>query len=151
MRQKNAIEHFNLVTFTTRHHRKHEITRTVIAESDHLLPGGAIIGARNMRYVLFKVMLLKTQLRHVDIERFRQQRTNVANGLFALTKTNKVQNFGWIGDRILNFLHQICVAVLTNGNMLNIGNLYTNRIETRSYGQHRKTTKVLVAIQPLLG
>ena len=51
----------------------------------------------------------------------------------------------------MNFLHQICVAVLTNGNMLNVGNLCTNRIETRFYGQCRKATKVLVAIQPLLG
>ena len=79
VRQKNAIEYFNVVAFTTRHHRGNKIAGAVIAKTRRLLPGRAIISAGNMSDMMLEVMFLKPQLPGVDFQRFREQRTHVAH------------------------------------------------------------------------
>src|SRR5580658_4673936 len=96
------------------------------------------------------MVLLKTQLRGVGVERLDQQRSHITHGLFALAETNKIQNLGRIGERVLNFLREVRVAVLTNGYMFNIGNLRANCIQARSDRERRESAEVFMAVQPLL-
>ena len=123
VRKEYAVEHFNLVALTAGHHRGNKIARTVIAESSRLFPRRTVVRAGDVGDVVFEMVLLKTELRGIDIKRLGQQRTHVAHRLFALAKTNEVQNLGRIGEGVLNFLRKVRVAVLANGYVFHIRNL----------------------------
>ena len=84
-----------------------------------------------MRDVVFEVMLLKTELRGIDVERLGQQRAHVTHRFFALAQTNEIQNLGRIRKRVLNFLGEIRVAVLADRDVVDVGDLCAHRIQTR--------------------
>jgi hypothetical protein len=97
------------------------------------------------------VVLLKPKLRQVDFEGFGQQGSYVAHRFFALAETDEVQNLGWVGESILNFFGEISVAILADGNVVNVGNLRAYGIETRLDSKRGETAEVLAAIEALLG
>src|ERR1044071_2500181 len=59
MRKKSALQHFDLITLAARHHRRNEVTGTVITEASRLLPWRAVVRARNVGDVVFEMVLLK--------------------------------------------------------------------------------------------
>ena len=67
--QKNAIENFDLISFTAGHHGRDEIPRTVITETRGLLPWRAVIGACDVGDMVFEVMFLKTRSFRVSMQR----------------------------------------------------------------------------------
>jgi hypothetical protein len=104
-----------------------------------------------VRNVVLEMVLLKAKLRGVDFERCGQQPANVAHRLFALAKADEIQNLGWIGESILNFLHEIGVAILTDSDVVNVRNPCAYGIETGFDGQRGETAEVLAAIEALFG
>ncbi len=59
MRQKNSIENFDLIALTARHHGGNEIAGTVVTEAGGLVPGRTVVGAGDVRDVMFEVMLME--------------------------------------------------------------------------------------------
>ena len=72
VRQENTLQHFNVVALAARHHGGDEVSRTVVTEARSLLPGRAVIGAGDVRDVMFQVMLLKLELLRVDLQSIGQ-------------------------------------------------------------------------------
>src|SRR5690242_6500026 len=150
MRQKYSVQYFNLVAFTPSHHCGNEIARSVIAETGRLIPRRAIVRTGDVRDVMFEVVLLKSQLRNIRIEGLRQQRPYVAHSLFPLTKADEIQNLGRVRKRILNFLREIRIAILTNGHVLDIRDLCAHRIQAGFDCQSRESAEMLMTVEPLL-
>ena len=100
-----------------------------------------------MRDVVLKMMLLKLQRRGIDVERLRQQRTHIAHRLFALTHLYKIQDLRRIRQRILDFPDEVGVAILPNGNVLNVGDPRARRIQTRFHRQRGKSAVMFMPIQ----
>src|SRR5437660_527180 len=67
MRQKNTIEHLNMVALAAGRHGGDKISRTVVAESGSFFPWRAVVRAGNVGNVMLKVMFFKTQLRVIDV------------------------------------------------------------------------------------
>src|ERR1700722_3491009 len=91
VRQKNTVEHFDLVALAARHHRGNEVARTVVTEACRLLPRRTVVRAGDVREMMLYVVLLKPKLRGRNVESFRDQRTHIAHTLFALTQVHEVQ------------------------------------------------------------
>src|SRR5260370_21457846 len=145
MGKKHAIEHFDVVALTARHHGGNKISRSVVAEACGLLPRRAVVGAGNVSDMMFEVMLLKTELCGIDVEGLQQKRAHIAHSLFALAEANEVQDLGRVGERVLNLLCEIRVAVLADGHMLDIGNLRPDRIQTGLDRESGKSAEVFMA------
>ena len=68
--------------------------------------------------VMLQMMFLELQCRDIHIERLRQQCAHIAHRFFSLPHLYEIQNLGWIRQRVLNFLGEVGVAVLSDRNML---------------------------------
>jgi hypothetical protein len=104
-----------------------------------------------VRDVVLEVVLLKTKLPGIDFERVAQQGTNVAHRLLALAEADEVQNPGWIGESVLDFLCEIRLAILTDRDVVDVRNLCADRVETRLDRERGETAEVLATIEALLG
>src|ERR1700680_4834838 len=110
MRQKHAFKNFDLVSFAACHHGRHKIAGTVVTESRGLLPRGAVVGAGNVRYMVFKMMLPKPHRLRIDVECFGYQRTHIPAALLALAEADQVCDLGWICSGVRDFFRQIGVT-----------------------------------------
>ena len=63
----------------------------------------------------------------------------------------KFKNLGGIGQRVLNFLDQIRIAVLADGDVVDIGNLRADGIQAGFHRERGKSAEVLVPVQTLFG
>src|SRR5437763_9108563 len=107
MREKDTVKHFNVVSFAARHHGRHEVTGTVIAESCGSLPRRTVVGAGDVSEMVLEMMLLEAQFLRIDLQSSSQKHTHIAHGLPTLTDFDEIQNLCRIGERVLNFLGQV--------------------------------------------
>src|SRR5439155_335150 len=128
-----------------------EISRTVIAEASGFFPGRAVVCARDMRNVVLEVMLLKTELRRINVKRGGNQRAHVAHCFLVLAKADEIQNLGGIRKRVLDLSGEVGIAVLTDGDVINIRHLCARGVEAGFNGERRKAGIVLDPIQALFG
>lgn len=70
-------------------------------------------------------------------------------GFFALALANEVQNLRRIGQRVLNLLCKIGVAILTDRDVVDIGHLHTGSVQTGFDSKRRKSRVVLDPVQAL--
>jgi hypothetical protein len=101
--------------------------------------------------VMFEVMLLKAELRGINVESFPEKRAHVTHGFFALAEANEVQDLRRVRECVLNLLGEIGVAVLADGYMLDVGNLCADGVKARFNGKCGKAAKMFVTVQTLLG
>src|SRR5207248_11574142 len=73
VREVNAIENVNFVSFATRHHGGDKITRTVITEARSTVPRRAVVRTRDVRDVVFEMMFLKFKRTDIDFEGIGEQ------------------------------------------------------------------------------
>ena len=151
MRKEDAFEHFDLVAFAAGHHGRDEISGTVVAEAGGFLPGRTVVGAGDVGDVVLEVMFLKTELRGVGIERFGEQRADIAHGFFALAQANKVQDLRRTSKSVLNFLGEVRVAVLADGDVVDVTNFRADCVETRLHRERWKSAEMFMTVEALLG
>ena len=58
-----------MIAFAAGHHGGNEVSGAVVAEARGLIPGGAVVGACDVRDVMFEVVLLEAKRFGVDVER----------------------------------------------------------------------------------
>src|SRR5438876_10249450 len=104
-----------------------------------------------MRNVVLEVMLLKTELRRINVKRGGNQRAHVAHCFLVLAKADEIQNLGGIRKRVLNFPGEVGIAILTDCDMINICDLCAGGVEAGFNGERRKAGIVLDPIQALFG
>ena len=104
MRQKYAVEDVDITALAARHHGGDEISGTVVAESSSLVPGGTVVCTRDVRDVMFQVMYLEAKFVGASLKMFRDQLADVPHFLFPSAQTDKVQQFGWVGKCVSDFL-----------------------------------------------
>ncbi len=148
--EEHAVEHFDVVALATRHHGGDEVAGTVVAQPGGLLPRRTVVSAGDVGDVVFEVMLLKAKFRGINFESRREQRAHVAHGFLALAEANEVQNLGGVGQRVLNFLCQIRIAVLPDGHVVDVSNLRADRIQALFDRERGETAEMFVTVQTLL-
>src|SRR5581483_5991758 len=151
MRNENTVEHLDFVSLAACKHGGHEVTRAVIAEAGGLVPPGAVIGAGDVRDVVLEVMNFEAQAVGGNLKCARQKSANVLHRFLALAETDEVENLGRFGKRVLHFLGEVGVAVLADGDMVNVGKARARGVEASADGEAGKSAVVLDTVEALLG
>ena len=77
------------------------------------------------------MVFLKTKLLRIDLEGLGQKRAHIAKRFLTLTQADEIQDLGWIRERILHFPGEICIAVLADGDMIDVRNLRADCVQAR--------------------
>ena len=98
---------------------------------------------------MLDMVFLKAQQSGINIKRIGKKRANVTRRLLPLTQPDKIQNLGRIRECVLDFLGQIGIAVLSDRDMIDIGDLRAHRIEAGFNRERRKAAVMFAPVETL--
>src|SRR2546425_12377652 len=104
-----------------------------------------------MRNVVLEVMLLKTELRRINVKRGGNQRAHVAHCFLVLAQTDEIQNLGGVRKRVLDLSREVGIAVLTDRDVINICDRCADGVEAGFNGERSEAGVGLDAIQAVFG
>ena len=152
VRQKDSIEDFDLVAFTTTKHGADKITRAVHGQAGSSVKTGGEIAAGDMRQVMLDEVHLPRERRWIGIETPR----DVGVGRFDAVKVlqpigDRSRHAGQVRQDMFDFLPSMYARIAGDRQVLDIADARPRDAQALVDGLSREAPVVLAPVEPLLG